>query len=252
MEKKLITLTTDFGDQFAVVQLHAVTMLLGFWGRVIENHSVTAFSILEGAFEIDVLADFSPHDTIHVGVVDPGVGSRRRGIVIRTKKSWYVGPDNGLLYPAAVDESIQQVWELNESKIGGTISHTFHGRDVFIKAAVYLAKGKKPEDFGSRKIDPAQLIKLKIKQGQVVHIDNYGNVKVFYKDHLRPGNTLQIKIKGKKFSVPIVKTFSDVEQGKPLALLGSSGTLELAINYSRGDTFFGAKLGDVLQIEYAK
>ena len=107
--KNLITLTTDLGDQFAVAQLHVVLARDGFDGRVIENHSVTPFSILEGAFEIDALSRFTPVGTIHVGVVDPDVGSDRRGVVIRTKKSWFVGPDNGLLYPTAVHDEIQQV-----------------------------------------------------------------------------------------------------------------------------------------------
>ena len=144
--KNIITITTDFGDQFAAAQLHAIIATYNFDGNIIENHSITPFSIEEGAFEIWQLSKFTPENTVHLGVVDPGVGSSRWGIIIKTKKGWYVGPDNGLLYPAATRDGITQVWKIKEESFGD-ISNTFHGRDVFVKAAVLLSQGKKPQDF---------------------------------------------------------------------------------------------------------
>lgn len=246
---KLITITTDFGDQLAPAQLKAVIATLGYTGRVIENHGVTAFSITEGAFEINLIARFSPIDSVHVGVVDPKVGSDRKGIIIKTKKSWLVGPDNGLLYITALEEGIESVWQLIEYQFGDDISNTFHGRDVFIKAAVYLSQSKKPEEFGSIKIDPSSIEQLNFKIGEVLHIDYYGNIKVFWPNNISGINSLTFEIGTKSYQVPIVKTFSDVEPGKPLALLGSSKTLELAVNLGRGNDFFGIKLGDVLKIK---
>ena len=123
---KLITITTDFGDQLAAAQLKAVLLDQGFDGQIIENHSINAFSITEGAFSLALIARFSPKGTIHVAVVDPGVGTNRRGIIIKTARSWFFGPDNGLLFQAANNEIIQQVWKLQESDISKETSNTFH------------------------------------------------------------------------------------------------------------------------------
>lgn len=245
---KLITITTDFGDQLAAAQLKAVLANLGFDGLVIENHSVTAFSIIEGAFSLALIARFSPKWTIHVGVVDPGVGSNRRGIIIKTKKSWFVGPDNGLLYQAAISEKIEFVWKIKESSISENVSPTFHGRDIFIKVAGYLALGKKPEDFGSISIPDKSLVKFSYKNGQVLHIDSYGNIKLHYLQEIYSHKKLIVKTRKQIFTVPLVKTFSDVPKGKPLAFLGSSQTLELAVSFKRADNFFGVKQGDILEI----
>ena len=245
---KLMTITTDFGDQLAAAQLKAVLAGLGFDGLVIENYSVTAFSIIEGSFSLALVSRFSPKGTIHVGVVDPGVGSNRRGIIIKTDKSWFVGPDNGLLFQAAILEKIQHAWKIKELLVSKNVSPTFHGRDVFIKAAAYLSLGKKPEDFGSTKIPTKSLVKLSFKTGQVLHIDSYGNIKLHCLKKIYSHKKLIIKTRKNIFTVPLVKTFSDVPKGMPLAFLGSSQTLELGVNLKRADKFFGVKQGDILGI----
>jgi len=228
---RLITITTDFGDSFAAAQLTAVISSLGYEGRIAENHSVKPYSVTEGAFEILVLSRFSPEGTVNLGVVDPGVGSDRWGIIIQTKKSWLVGPNNGLLLPAANEQKIEKVWKINENYFG-KVSNTFHGRDVFIKAAVLLAKGKRPEEFGCAVIKSSGLESLEFKEGQVVHIDAYGNAKIWGKQ---------------TFGLPIVKTFSDVKEGQPLILNGSSDTLEIAINQGSAEQYFGLKLGQIVK-----
>lgn len=245
---KLITITTDFGDQLAAAQLKAVLADSGFDGQIIENHSVTAFSVIEGAFSLALISKFSPKGTVHVGVVDPGVGSNRRGIIIKTDKSWLVGPDNGLLFQAATNEKIRSVWKINESLISKNISPTFHGRDVFIKVAGHIALGKKPEDFGSINVSNNSLVKFSYKNGQVFHVDSYGNIKLYCSEDLNSHEKLIIKTRKNTFTIPFVKTFSDVPKGKPLAFLGSSQTLELAVNLDRADILFGVKQGDILKI----
>ncbi len=249
MKQLLITLTTDFGDQFSVSQLHTVLAGLGYNGKLIENHSVTPFSIIEGAFELMVTASFSPTKTIHVAVVDPGVGSNRRGVVVKTKYSWFVGPDNGLLYPAAKNEGIIKAWQLNETHIGDHISNTFHGRDVFIKVAVSLAQGKNPITFGSIALPIESLTSFVFKNGQVLHIDHYGNIKIYWTGPIGTKKIYTITTKRGTFIVPFVKTFSDVPRYKPLALLGSTGTLELAVNQKRGNRFFSVSVGDIVRIQ---
>lgn len=227
--KPIITITTDFGDQFAASQLKAVVCSLGFTGQIIENHDVSSFSITEGAYGIWQLSKYCPQNTIHVGIVDPGVGSERNGIVIKTKNFWFIGPDNGLLWKAAHQNKILQSWKIDENNFG-SVSTTFHGRDVFVKVAVLLSGNKRPEDFGCRPI--RNIKKLEFKNGQVLHIDDYGNAKIF-------GNNT--------FGLPIVKTFSDVQPGQPLILNGSSDLLELAINLGSAKDYYGIKLGQVIQ-----
>jgi S-adenosylmethionine hydrolase len=224
-----ITITTDLGDNFAVSQLKAVIFALGFTGQIIENHDVSSFSIVEGAYGIWQLVKYCPQNTIHVGIVDPGVGSERNGIVIKTNNFWFVGPDNGLFWEAASQDGILQSWKIDESYFG-SVSTTFHGRDVFVKIAVLLSENKYPEDFGCRSFK--NIKKLEFKNGQVLHIDNYGNAKIF-------GN--------KTFDLPVVKAFSDVNPGQPLILNGSSDLLELAVNLKSAKDYFGLKLGQVIQ-----
>ncbi len=244
----LITITTDFGDSFAPAQLKAVIATLGYTGRLIENHSVSAFCIPEGAFQILTLSRFSPRGTIHLGVVDPGVGSRRRGIIIKTNNYYFVGPDNGLLYPGAFEDGILKVWQIQEKFVSKQISNTFHGRDIFVKVAVYLTQGKSPYDFGSIDLSLDKLKKINFKPGEVLHIDHYGNLKVYWPREIKGGGRLILKHKGVNKEVPITKTFSDVPKGTTLALLGSSNTLELAVNLENAAAYYGIKVGDVLNI----
>src|SRR3989344_2278552 len=220
----IITITTDFGDQFATSQLKAVIYSLGFSGHLIENHDVSPLSIIEGAYGIWQLSKFCPKNTIHVGIVDPGVGSERAGIIIKTNNSWLVGPDNGLLWKTA-SQDFDSVWQIDENYFG-VVSNTFHGRDVFVKAAVLLSQGNAPKNFGCKPIK--KIKRLEFKEGQVLHIDNYGDVKIY------GSNT---------FGLPLVKTFSDVPEGTPLILSGSSDLLELAVNLRSAKDYFGLQLG---------
>ncbi len=248
MKKPVITITTDFGDSFAASQLKAVVLKLGFRGDIIENHSVSSFSLTEGAFQILVLSKFTPSSTIHVGVVDPGVGGSRRGIVIKSKDSWYVGPDNGLLYPASTYHDIQKVWYLSEQKINPHVSNTFHGRDVFIIAATYLSQGLRPEKFHCVKALPERITQLHFSEGQVLHIDHYGNIKIFSSRQIVPGRKITIVHKKKKIEVLCVKTFSDIAPGYPCVLLGSSGFLELAVNLGSAAKIYNIGINDTLTV----
>jgi S-adenosyl-L-methionine hydrolase (adenosine-forming) len=246
--KQLITVTTDFGDNFAASQLRAVVYALGFDGNYIENHDVSHFSVIEGAFQMMTLARFCAPSTVHVGVVDPGVGSSRTGIIIQSKNFWFVGPNNGLLYLAAEQDGILGAWKINEKHVGEFISNTFHGRDVFIKVGVYLSQGKSPEDFKSTKIELSGLVHCSIAEGQVAHVDHYGNLKIYFQKKLPIGKKLVIKIKREEIEIPIVKTFSDVSTHQPLALLGSSGTLEIAINLGNFAKTYSVQVEDILDI----
>jgi S-adenosylmethionine hydrolase len=165
------------------------------------------------------------------------VGSNRWGVIIKTKRSWFVGPNNGLLWPGANYEDIETVWKLNEQQFD-KVAHTFHGRDVFVKAAVLLAIGKAPDEFGCSEKQISDLVKYEFENGQIVHIDAYGNVKFLWEKSVKPGEKL--------LGIPVVRIFTDVQEGRPLILNGSSKTLELAINLGSAASYYGLKLGDNL------
>ena len=246
---KTITITTDFGDQFAASQLRTVIAALDFDGHVVENHSVTPFSITEGAFQMKQIARFSANGSVHIGVVDPGVGSDRWGVVIETSRSFLVGPNNGLLYPLASEEAIKNVWRIDEVTFGDDVTRTFHGRDVFVKAGVFLAQGQRPGDFGCETVNEGLLVHKEFIDGEIVHIDAYGNYKIHWTKDLTIGSSLNVKTaSGRQLTVPIVRTFNDVGANKPMALWGSHGTLELAINLGNAKEHFGFELGDRLYI----
>lgn len=228
--KKIITITTDLKDQFATSQLHAILASLNFSGKVIENHDVKPYSIVEGAYGIWQLIKNLPADTINVGIVDPGVGSKRFGIIIKTKNFWFVGPNNGLFWPVSVCDQIQKVWRIDESYFD-KVSNTFHGRDVFIKSAILLSRGISPKKFDCQQITKHAITKLEFKNGQVVHIDDYGDLKVWGKPRIK---------------LPTVKTFSNIKIGKPGILHGSSGLMEVFVNQASAKDYFGVKLGDII------
>jgi S-adenosyl-L-methionine hydrolase (adenosine-forming) len=248
--KKLITVTTDFGDSFATSQIKAVIYSLGFEGNIIENHDVSDFSITEAAFQLLTLANYCPKETIHICVVDPGVGSSRAGVVIQTRNFWFVGPDNGCLYPASFKDRIINAWKISEQAINKNIFKTFHGRDVFVRAGIFLSQNKHPDEFGSTSIDVNKLQTVLFKNGQVLHIDHYGNIKINWDGKIQVGRKLLLKLKNENLEVPVVATFSEVDLGKPLAYLGSSNTLELAINQGNAANTYSTQTGDILSISY--
>lgn len=249
MKHNTLAITTDFGDSFATAQLHAVIDSFGFNGKVIENHSTAPFAIHSGAFEILTLCKFTKPNTVFLGVIDPGVGSERAGIIIKTKNYWFVGPDNGLLYPAAKHDGIEEVWKINENFFPN-VTKTFHGRDVFIKSALYLAMGKNPNEFGSTLMNKTDIVKLKFREGQVLHVDAYGNLKVFTRETINVGSKISVCTKDDSIEIPIVNVFDDVRVGEPLAYRGSSNTLELAINQGSFAKKYNIHNEDILSTKY--
>lgn len=251
MNQPIITLSSDFGDKFAEAQIalviHGINPDAKF---IIGESNITAFSILEGAFIIQKLSQFAPEGSIHIGVVDPGVGSERRGIVIKAKGRWFVGPDNGLLYQAAKQHGIEEAYLIKEEVLG-TLSNTFHGRDIFAKAAARLSLGEDPLTF-CKKLPVKDLHKLNFKNHQIVHIDPYGNIKIFAKEkEFEIGDKVKIIYKGSSMIVPYCKTFADVNPGEYLLYHGSHATLELAINLGDAGKQIGAHVEDVLKITKA-
>ncbi len=261
MFTRIITLTTDFGlkDTYVaeikgvILGLHPDAILIDI------THEIDKFNVRMGAYMLASAVPFFPAGTIHLAVVDPGVGSRRRSIIIQTKKGFFVGPDNGLMMMAARNQGIKGIYEIVNSRLmPDRVSSTFHGRDIFAPAAAYLAKGVLPEEFGPEIHNPIELGFAKVVRrkevliGEVLYVDNFGNIIT----NLSKGEVAKNGIKDEvKIELPsgvlnlkLCKAYSDAEHKKPLALIGSRGYLEIAMNQGRAADRFKTKVGDKIKL----
>ena len=241
----IISLLSDFGQKDPyVAEMKAVILSINPKVQLIDiSHQINKFDIRMGAFILASATPYFPKNTIHLAVVDPGVGTERRSIIIETTQGIYVGPDNGLLMLAAQKSGIKKVYVINDPKYSlQRISKTFHGRDIFAPAAAFISKGIKPSDFGSEiqnHVIPS-FIKPKIKKheliGEVIHIDDFGNIitNIRKEDLDKIGinieNNLRLKFKDQTLTLRYCSTYSEVSIGKPLMLLGGTDFIEISLN----------------------
>ena len=247
----IITLTTDFGesDPYAAM-IKGVVLSINPDAKIIDiSHQIPAGSIKEGGLIIKESYKYFPSGTVHVGVVDPGVGSKRRPIAVLTDNHYFVGPDNGLFSPIIEAQGHIDIIHLKEKRYWRhTISRTFHGRDIFAPVAAHLSLGVDPFCMG-KKIDDPTLLAYPLSSknnndlvGEVIRVDHFGNlITNITREHLSPfleSKGLEIKVSSltlKKISA----TYNDVPEGQPLALIGSSDLLEIAVNMGRAIDYLG-------------
>ena len=243
-----IVFMTDFGTlDDAVAICKGVMLSIAPDARIVDlTHQVPAYSIATGARYLARTALYYPPGTIFVGVVDPGVGTKRHTIIAKTKRGQYfVVPDNGLLTPIEARDGIAGVREITNPAwmLPGPHSATFHGRDVFSPAAAHLARG---EDWTTAGPALAKLAQLTLTvpvldagglMGHVIGLDGpYGNLVTDIKPEIfralgyQLGDNVSLKVAGKSYSMPFVTTFGDVPVGKPLLYVDSSGLVSVAIN----------------------
>ena len=238
----IITLLTDFGlKDYYVSSMKAVILSICPSATVVDiSHEVSSFDVLEAAFVLCASYRYFPHSTIHVVVVDPGVGSERKALVFKTKNYYFIGPDNGVLTLAADLDGIVEVREIaNREFMLHEISRTFHGRDIFAPTAAYLACGVPMEEFGpivSKYEKLSFQIPQKVSgeyQGFILHIDKFGNIITNIPSSLIPDAVKEVKLllsNGKVYNIPLVNFYVEVPKGSILAIRGSSGFLEISIN----------------------
>jgi hypothetical protein len=238
--KGLITLLTDFGLKDAYVgALKGVILSINPAATIIDiSHDISPQNILQGAFILSQAAPYFPKDTIHVAVIDPGVGtSSRRPILVETSRYLFVGPDNGMFGLVLQSEKIRKVIYLsNREFFLKDMSRTFHGRDVFAPVAAYLSLGVNPATFGKKgvKIKKHRLERPRVNKGvingTIIHIDRFGNVITNIQEELitpiKPGAFI-LKV-GDKVIKNLVGTYGNAKRGETVALIGSSGVLEIA------------------------
>ena len=264
MPTRIITLTTDFGlkDPYVAEMKAAILSICPTVTIVDVTHEVEKFNVRTGAFLLASATPFFPEGTIHVAVVDPGVGTRRRSILMQTKRGSFVGPDNGLLVLAAEKQGVTVVREIaNPQFMLPNVSSTFHGRDVFAPAAAHLANEVMPDVFGPeiRDFVKPEFAKVARKNnkltGEVLHVDDFGNITTNISAEklvlLNTRDVVNVELSNFRLKLNVRKTYAEAKSHEPLALIGSSGYLELAVNQGNAAETFNAKTGDKIKISPA-
>lgn len=247
-KRPLIVFLSDFGTiDDAVAICKGVMVGVAPDAEIIDlTHQVTPFSIAEGARLLARTAQYFPAGTVFVTVIDPGVGTSRKPIVVKTKRGQYfVLPDNGLVTPLVDRDGLVGAREIRNPAwlIGGRLSSTFHGRDVFSPVAAHLARGDDWAQVGpsmltlERLETPKAVVDERGISGSVVALDGpYGNlVTNIDGDEFRrlgyvPGDAVRVKVGAEEVTVPYAATFGDVPLGNELVFIDSRGLLSLAIN----------------------
>jgi len=257
MPHQIITLTTDFGLLSSyVAEVKAVILSICPTATIVDiTNEIEKFNIRMGAHILTSASPYFPKGTIHLAIVDPKVGTKRRPLLIQTKHSFYIGPDNGLLVLAANRQSIEHIYEITNQKLMlPKISSTFHGRDIFAPSAAYLANGTQPEEFGPETheiVMPkfAKIIRRKgMLIGEVMHIDGFGNIITNFGEKevklMNIKHTATVKLRNARLKLKFCKTYAEVKPQKPLTLMGSHNFLEISINQGNAAETFKIKRGD--------
>ncbi|MDG5766935.1 SAM-dependent chlorinase/fluorinase [Balneolales bacterium ANBcel1] len=251
---RIITLTTDFGCQdYYVGAMKAVIMGICPGATLVDiSHDLPPQDIMAGAWVLKNAAFLFPPGTVHLAVVDPGVGGERRPVLLKVRDQFFVGPENGLFSLVIEGEEHQVVELTNPEYWRSEVSPTFHGRDIFAPVAAHKANGVPMGSFGNKFTELTQYRWAKPIsddegiQGWIMHIDRYGNlVSNIPEPMLREyehGHAFKIYV-GNTILKRVSKTFSEVPDGEPLALVGSSGMLEIAINKGNAEQMLGIEKG---------
>ena len=266
----IITLTTDFGLADGYVgTMKGVILGIAPTAIVVDiSHDILppspqdwgARGVREAAYTLYAAYPYFPQGTIHVVVVDPGVGSERRAIALRTPQATFVAPDNGVLSYVVAGERVEEIVHLTNPRYHlSPASCTFHGRDIFAPAAAHLARGIPLAELGQ---PLAEIIVFPLPRpqarpdgaivGQVIHVDRFGNLitsitATDLADHSLLGASV-IEIKGQSIR-GIASNYAEVATGKLLALVGSSDRLEIAVSGGSASQALEAKVGDEVLLE---
>ena len=254
-----ISLLSDFGNKDPyVAEMKAVILTINPQTQIVDiTHEIHKFNIRMGAYTLASAAPYFPPNTVHVAVVDPGVGTKRRPIIAETSRSFYVGPDNGLLMLAAHKEGITNVYTICKPEyMLSKVSKTFHGRDIFAPAAAHLAMGIKPSDFGPVIYDYVfpEFVKPQAKNGdlvgEVLYIDDFGNIvtnisaEELEQYGIHEDDSFIVTLGSKTLTIPFCFAYGELAVGSCLALIGSSNFLEVAVNQGCAFKIFEANVGD--------
>lgn len=259
----IVTFLSDYGEQDSyVAQVKGVILSRARQVIVVDvTHLVPPQDILEGAFQLFTAWRAFPVGTVHLAIVDPGVGSARRAVVVLADGHAFVAPDNGLLALVYAEAKSLAAWELDRpSLFRQPVSATFHGRDIFGPVAAALATGIPPSSLGSP-LPVNELVSLSLEpvrtspqsvSAPILSIDRFGNCRTLIRpEHVPvPHDTVVVRC-GRFAAHGIVRTFADVEPGQPLAYFGSHGGLEIAVREGSAATRWQLERGMLVTVEFA-
>jgi hypothetical protein len=262
----IITLITDFGlaDEYVGV-MKGVILGIDPAARIVDvTHAIEPRDTAQAAFTLAAAYPQFPPGSIHVVVVDPGVGTERRLLCLESDGHFFLGPDNGVLTPPLrrAPESGLRLLQ-NPALRRPEVSPTFHGRDILAPAAAHLSRGVPAERLGPA-VDREAALRLAGMEaetapdgaviGRIVHIDRFGNlITNIHRDLLAasgveiPGTAARIEVGGRRLR-GVSETYARVEAGRPLTLIGSRGLLEIAVNSGSARDFFRSRRGDPVRV----
>jgi S-adenosylmethionine hydrolase len=272
----VITLTTDFGyDDVYVAAVKGAILSTNPEANIVDiSHSIKPQNILQAAFMLGIAYRYFPKQTIHMAVVDPGVGSERQGIILKTASAFFVAPDNGILSYIIDDLFTIESRSLTEHthdlkeivfKTGvevvaitdprfwrHPVSPTFHGRDIFGPVAAGLSLGISPYEFGE-KINSLHVLSIPKPSldpegnlvGQILHIDRFGNLITNIKSNDLPGKDVIVEVVG--HCIQGIKNYYAQDEGV-MAIMGSSGYLEVSLRDGSACDFLGVIVGDEIKV----
>ncbi len=256
----VITLMTDFGtsDHFVGV-MKGVILNINPKVRIVDiTHAIPPQDVHGAAFIVNSTYRYFPDGTIHVVVVDPGVGSRRRAIICQTDTAYFVCPDNGVLSYILGNDTAHRVVALGNTDYWlSEVSNTFHGRDIFAPAAAHLSRGISLSQFGDA-VNNVVRLPIQIPQvtktaivGSVIWVDRFGNlITNLTFDMIKSfgmSNGFVIRA-GKSEIYQLNSAYAESEVGECLAIIGSSGYLEISVNQESAAQVLGLKRDDVIEI----
>jgi S-adenosylmethionine hydrolase len=263
LQRPVVSLTTDFGiaDPFVAI-MKAVIVGIQPEARIVDiTHDVPPHDVLDAAFRLRCAFAFFPHGSVHVVVVDPGVGSRRRPLLMITENHRFVAPDNGVLSLVGDVEEVRTVYHMTAGHyFRPEVSATFHGRDVFAPAAAWLTRGVDPENLGEPvedwkrlSIPPARITGEGTLQGVVLAVDRFGNVSTciprsLLEQFAASAGALVLEAAGARVGRQ-VEAYHEIARGETAFLVNSAGLVEIAANQRSAARDLGLKRGDKVEIK---
>lgn len=243
----MIVLITDFGESEYVGMMKAVIAAISPSTRIEDlTHSITPQSIREGAWVLLQSYRYFPKETIFVCVIDPGVGTDRTAVMVRTSNFVFVGPDNGLLYPATTDDGIERIAEVS---IDEPMSATFHGRDLFAKVGAYISLNllEKISQTLKDTLDVPLQFLLEDRCGEIAHIDYFGNIIT----NIPPleKEMYELTYNDLKRDIRWARTYDEGVEEDIFLVTGSSKTLEISAKNKRADSMIKVEIGERISLE---
>lgn len=256
--RAIITLTTDFGTKDSyVAAMKGVILSINRDAEILDlTHEISPQNIRETARFLQEAAPYFPEGTIHVVVVDPGVGTARDPIAVRAGGQIFICPDNGLISPLLNSLPLEEARILESEKVRlDKVSATFHGRDIFSPAAAHLSKGFPFTELGPLKEElieldsPLPIVRGREIEGVISHIDHFGNLISNIDLKLLAEREVESVTIGDLTLDKLYKSYGETEEGTILALIGSSGYLEAAVNGGNAARRLGVTLGEPVKVK---